>query len=177
MKTIEKTKHSEALLLEGYQGKSYHAYIYEKDRMLIDTYRIWYWDGKQGNAVIIASNETKHKFSVLLNRKKARVVIKYSEQEYALDRRDSGQGREIMQGVFFLMWKECEQENAHCLWIVNQGDDAYSNINMDIYGYEDKLMRKVFQMLFETMAQGFPQIVKKRYCELEQPEGVSEKEE
>ena len=106
MKAIETTKHYEALLLKGSKEKSYHLYRYEQERASIEAYRVWYWDGRQENAVVIASNETEHQFSLLLNRKKARAVIQYLDQRYILDNKDSKPERKSLQGAFFLIWKE-----------------------------------------------------------------------
>ena len=48
---------------------------------------------------------------------------------------------------------------------------------MDIYGYGDRLMMKLVEMLFQTMAQDFPRVVQESYCMSEKPESVLEEAE
>lgn len=159
MKEIENTKHYQALYLNGKDNVSFRVFPYQNEKRRIGKYTAWYHNGEAGGEAVVASENTSDKFSILLNENQARAVIGLAGEEYAVDDRDAMEGTKKLQGVFVLMWTDCDAAGSiHFLWIDCRAETICRSICLDTYGYKLDEVMGLFSNMFHFMAKGIAQI-------------------
>lgn len=175
MKKLDRTKNCEALILAGRGGESCHLCKIEKRCAKIGMYTGLFWNGQPDQCAIKISQDTEHKFDILLNERKARAIVKYQDQEFALDNQDSLQGC-LAQGILVLLWIEEHSDNSiHLLWIDSR-DKTCKNISLESFDYDKDEIWTVFQKIFVTMAESVPQIMKEEISNInndDKPNAIS----
>lgn len=103
----------------------------------------------------------------MLNEKKARAVVGYSGEEYALEGKDTLKEKKQLQGIFALVWEEYESGDAiHFLW-VDCNNKICRNICMDSYGYNPDEVMELFANMFAVMSKGILQLAREKLPVLE----------
>lgn len=158
MKNIKKTKHCQILELNGKGKLSFHLYLDEEQKARITRYKLLCLNNEAEDKAVEASDETGHKFRILLNEKQARAVVEYQEQEETLGSLTPKPVQKICQGIVALVWKEQRiAHTIHFLWI-DCRNAICKNISIDVFGYDMKVARLILEPVFAVMSQGIPQI-------------------